>query len=440
MNNLSFRTLLVCLPVILLASCSTPKVIIEKKPPAPEATVPVSENGVYNVRAFVAAGDGKTKDTVAFQKALDACAAAGGGTVSVSNGLYVIGSIVIGTNTTLRLEGKASLMGSPDIEDYPLIQVRWEGEFRQGHRALIYAENTAHVGIVGKGFIYGPPISVSHLRDPRGPALIEVSGCDDVTLDGFTTLYQQLWSIHPVLCKNLVARNLTIRTVNANGDGIDIDSCSGVLIEKCNIDTGDDAISLKSGRGLSAAQLARPTENVTIRDCTLASSVYAALGIGTELSGGIRNVRLENCTISGRQNAIYLKSRDGRGGYIENLTGENLIVQNSPTFIGIDFIKKGIQASDPVPGDVEKWTAMRNVTFNNISVHNIADLVLGTAVPPQRPVENLTLTNIKGDCAHGIRLANMTNVVLSGIDVTGYSGELITKSNVTGTGLDATQP
>jgi len=259
MKNLSFRMLAACLPIFLLASCSTPRVVIEHAPMTNSvAAMPMAVDGVCDVRAFGATGDGKTKDTASFQKALDACAAAGGGTVYVTNGVYVIGSIVMGTNTTLRLEARAYLMGSPDVEDYPLIRVRWEGEFRQGHRALIYAENTAHVTITGRGFIYGPPISVSHLRDPRGPALIEIANSDDVTLDGFTTLYQQLWSIHPVLCKNLVARNLTIRTVNANGDGLDIDSCSGVLIEKCNIDTGDDAISLKSGRGMSAANLADP--------------------------------------------------------------------------------------------------------------------------------------------------------------------------------------
>jgi ketosteroid isomerase-like protein len=138
-------------------------------------------------------------------------------------------------------------VGSPDIEDYPLVRVRWEGEYAQGHRALISAERADHIAIKGRGYIYGPPLSVSRLRNPRGPALIELSECKDVTLEGFTTQYQQLWSIHSVLCQKLVASNLTIRSVSFNGDGIDIDSCQDVLIEHCNIDTGDDAIALKSG-------------------------------------------------------------------------------------------------------------------------------------------------------------------------------------------------
>ncbi len=391
--------------------------------------------GQFDVRAFGATGDGKTKDTAAFQKALDACQAAGGGTVSVPDGYYLIGSIVIGENTTLQLDGRANLIGSPDLADYPLVQVRWEGEFAEGHRALISADKAGHISLSGRGSIFGPPVSLSHLRDPRGPALIEFSACHDVTLDGFATQYQQLWSVHLVLCKNIVARNLIIRTINFNGDGLDIDSCSDVLIEKCNVDTGDDAVVLKSGRGTAAEKLARPTENVVIRDSTLVSSIYAGLAIGTELSGGIRNVRVENCIISGRQNGIFLKSRDGRGGFIENVTGENLVVQNSPTFIGINLLNKGIQASDPVAGNTEQWTRMSNIRFSHIQVRNVVDLVMAQSVPVARPVDSLTLTDIQGTCSRALTLANMTNVMLARINLTGCQGAFLTQTNVQGTGL-----
>jgi polygalacturonase len=397
--------------------------------------VTAEAKGRFDVRTFGATGDGKTKDTAAFQKALDACKAAGGGTVSVASGYYLIGSIVIGDNTTLQLDGRANLIGSPDLADYPLGQVRWEGEFAEGHRALISAEKAQHIGITGRGAIFGPPITLSRLRDPRGPSLIEFSECQDVVLDGFSTQYQQLWSIHLVLCKDVTARNLTIRTLNFNGDGLDIDSCSNVLIEKCNVDTGDDAVVLKSGRGAAAEKLARPTENVVIRDSTLVSSIYAGLAIGTELSGGIRNVRVENCIISGRQNAIFLKSREGRGGFIENVTGKNLMVQNSPTFICINLLNKGIQASDPIEGHAEQWTRMTNIRFTQIQVRNVTDLVMAQNIPAARPLDGLTLMDIQGTCSRGLTLANMTNVMLARINVTGYQGEFLTQTNVHGTGL-----
>ena len=393
--------------------------------------------GQFEVRAFGATGDGKTKDTAAFQKALDACKAAGGGTVLVTNGAYLIGSVVIGGNTTLQLDAHANLTGSPDVADYPLVRVRWEGEFAQGHRALISAEKADHITITGGGTITGTASGLSRLRNPRGPALLEFSECTNVTLENFSTQYQQLWSIHPLLCRKFTARNLTIRSSGSNGDGIDVDSCADVLIEHCDINSGDDAISLKSGRGAAAVALARPTQDVVIKDCKLVSSQFAGIGIGTELSGGIRNVLVENCTITGHQNAIFLKSRDGRGGFIENFAGENLIVQNSPTLLAINLLNKGIQASDPVTGDVDKWTLMNNIRFSHVQVTNITDLVLAQNIPSARPVVGLTLADIQGTCSRALVLANMTNVTLARINVTGYQGAFLTQTNVQGTGLSA---
>ena len=261
----------------------------------PPATAPAASLS-FNVRDSGATGDGRTKDTATLQKALDACVAAGGGTVVVPAGVYLTGSIVLGPNTTLRLEPQANLVGSPDVEDYPLVRVRWEGEYVSGHRALLAAEKADHLTIQGRGAIFGPPLSLSRPRNPRGPAVIELAESDHVLLEGFSTQYQQLWSIHLLLCRGLTVRNLVVRSINYNGDGIDVDSCQDVLIDRCDINTGDDAIALKSGRGLEAARLGRPTENVVIRDCTLVSSIFAGIGFGTEMSGGIRHVRLERNT------------------------------------------------------------------------------------------------------------------------------------------------
>ncbi len=394
-----------------------------------------AEKPSLNVTDFGAKGDGLTKDTAAIQKALDTCGQNGGGTVFVPEGVYLTGSLILQANTTLQLAPRGFLLGSPDIADYPVVNVRWEGEFREGHRALLSASNAANVTITGGG-IFGPPLPLGKLRNPRGPVVIELTGCTNAILENFTTQYQQLWSIHLLFCNNLTARGLTIRTVNANGDGIDVDSCDGVLIERCDINTGDDAISLKSGRGLAAQNLSRPTQNVVIKDCRLQSSIYAAIGLGTEMSGGVRNVKIQNSILSGRQNAIFIKSRDGRGGYMENISGENLTILKSPTFIGIDLIKKGIQATDPVPGDVEKWPLVQNISFKNIHVQDVAELIAGTNVPAARMIVGFSLANISGTCSRAIALANMTNVNLSKITVTGFAGALVSASNVHGTGLD----
>ena len=152
----------------------------------------VNHPASLDVRSFLAKGDGVTKDTAAFQAALDYCAAKGGGTVTVPGGVYLIGSIVIHPNTTLRLETRANLIGSPDIADYPLVRIRWEGEFRQGHRALISSEKADNVSITGPGSIFGPSLNLSRLRNPRGPALIELANGTNVTLSGFTYHLQEL--------------------------------------------------------------------------------------------------------------------------------------------------------------------------------------------------------------------------------------------------------
>lgn len=387
---------------------------------------------VFNIREFGAKGDGVAKDTAAVQAALDACAAAGGGTVLVPAGNYLIGSVRMGGRTRLEMERNANFSGSADVADYPLERVRWEGEFVSGHRALISATNAADIAITGPGAVFGPPLVVSRLRNPRGPALMEFMGCTNVLLERFTTQYQQLWSIHPVLCSHFTARGLAIHSVNFNGDGIDVDSCSDVLIEGCSIDTGDDAVSLKSGRGLAAVQLGRPTERVVIRDCTLASSIFAGLGIGTEMSGGVRDVRLENCIIAGRKNGILIKSREGRGGFIENIAGSNLTVISSPNFLVFDLLKRGIQATDPVTNAVEKWPLVRNIRFTDVRVAGVRDLVRAVNVPAERPVDGLVLSNITGTCQRAIMLNNVQHASIADVRVTGFAGELVTTNAAAG--------
>jgi polygalacturonase len=193
----------------------------------------------FNVRAFGAAGNGTTRDTAAFQKALDACAAAGGGMVVVPAGNYLIGSIELKSHTILLLQPGANLLGSPDLADYPIIKVRWEGKWIDGHRALIFAHDADRIAVVGPGKISGNP-ALGGRQMPRRPVIIEPINCTNVQFKGFTTEHHSMWSIHPTYCENVIAENLTIRSTGGNGDGIDVDSCRHVRIENCDIATGDD--------------------------------------------------------------------------------------------------------------------------------------------------------------------------------------------------------
>ncbi len=387
-----------------------------------------------DVRAFGAVGSGTNKDTAAFQQALDACAAAGGGEVLVPSGRYLIGSIELKSNTTLRLAKDAVLAGSPDLEDYPVVKVRWEGRWIDGHRALIYATNASGIGLVGPGRIAGNP-ALGGRQMPRRPVLIEPIQCTGVRLEDFSTEHRSMWSIHPTYCEDVTAKNLTLRSTGGNGDGIDVDSCRRVRIESCDISTGDDCIAIKSGRGMEGYRAARPTEDVLISRCTLADSIFACIAIGSETSGGIRNVRIEHCTFTRAASyAIYIKSRPGRGAFIEDISAQDLDVSTAPGgFLRINLLNSGIQDPEPVPGD-EGIPAAKHFRFSDVKV-NCGTLVNATAISPVKPLDGLSIVNVTGTCTNGVSLANIVRAELRDIRVSGYGGAFLTTTNVQGAGL-----
>lgn len=392
-----------------------------------------------NVRDFGAKGDANTNDTAAFQTALDRCAALGGGQVLVPAGDYLTGSVQLRSNTTLRLDAGATLRGTPSFDDYAVSQVRWEGKWIPGHVALIYAIDAQNVAIVGAGKIIGNPALAGRPRPGsplRHPALIEFIRCNGIHLEGFSTEYKSMWSVHPTSSENITIKNLTIRSTGGNGDGIDIDSCKHVTITGCDIATGDDCISLKSGRGAEAYAMLETTEDVHISNCTFADSIFACIGIGSETSGGIRDVWIKDCKFTGAKTyAIYIKSRRGRGAFIENVYADGLEVSNCiGGFLRLNMASSGIQDQEPVPGD-EGIPAARNWRFSNVVVHDVPKLVEATELDPRKPLDGLRLTNISGTCREGIFLANVRHAVLKNIHVTGFSGSLLNTYDVTGTGL-----
>jgi polygalacturonase/acetyl esterase/lipase len=385
---------------------------------------------LLNVRNFGAAGDGTNKDTVAFQKALDACAVSGGGEVLVPAGKYLIGSVQIGNGTILRLEKDSVVTGSPDPNDYPMLDIRWEGRWQPGRRALIYSANVDHTGIVGPGHIEGNP-AVAAPQNPRGAVVLESISCNDVHWEGFTVTQGGNWATHPTYCSDVVIKHVNI---NGGRDGIDIDSCKNVRIEGCDIDTGDDSISLKSGRGLNGARLGKATEDVLISKCTLNGRRFAAIGIGSETSGGIRNVRIEHCKLTSRTFGVYVKTCIGRAGVIENISANDLDVL-AGGFLRINLISSGNSntADDPLEG-LAGYPLGRNFRFSNIRVA-CTTLADASQISAGKPLEGLILKNITGTCTKGISLQNIKNTVLSGIKVTGYTGPLLATNDVRGTGL-----
>ena len=200
----------------------------------------------------------------------------------------------------------------------------------------------------------------------------------------------------------------------------------------------DDSISLKSGRGLDGARIGKPTEDVLITKCTLRGRHFACVGIGSETSGGIRNVRIEHCKLSSRTFGIYVKTRIGRAGVIENISGDDLDVIGGG-FLRINLISSGNSntADDPVEG-LAGYPLGKNFRFSDIRVActTLADV---SQISEEKPLEGLVLKNITGTCSKGISLQNVKSTVVRNIHVTGYQGAFLTLTNVEGSGLGATK-
>jgi len=398
---------------------------------------PAKPKAVLNVKDYGVVGDGKTKDTVALQLAIERCSALGGGEVVVPAGDYLTGALALRSNVTLRVEEGATLNGSPDMTDYPFAQVRWEGHWMKGYIAFISATDAENVSIVGKGKIIGSPAVKGRLERPSGyrlPALLEFINCKNVLVQDCYTQNFGMWSIHPTYTDNLTFKNVTVMS---GADGIDVDSCKHVTIDGCDFDTTDDCISLKSGRGIEGYTILRTTEDVRISNCTFKDKVWACIGIGSETSGGIRNVHVEKCKCLGAGTfAIYIKSRPGRGAFIEDIYMNDLEVSGAKNgFLRFNILNSGI-ADTPnlVPGD-EGIPTIKNFNFSNIKVTDVPVLVDGIGIHPNKPLDGFSLTNVTGTCGKGISLANIKNAKLSNIKVTGFEGPLLSTYNVTGTGL-----
>lgn len=389
-----------------------------------------------NIRDFGAAGDSKTDDTLSLQQTIDRCAFLGGGEVVVPAGDYSTGALVLRSNVTLRIEQDASLLGSAEMTAYPLTQVRWEGRWIKGYSAFLSAVDGENISILGPGKIVGSPAirgRVDRKTGLRLPALIEFTNCRNVRVENCSTSQAGMWSIHPTYCENISFRNLTIQS---GADGIDVDSCRHVIIDGCDFSTADDCISLKSGRGEEGYTINRPTEDVHISNCTFADSYFACIGIGSETSAGIRNVHIEHCKCTGaRTHAIYIKSRPGRGAFIEDIFVNDFDVTGAKQgFLRLNTLNSGKQDEFSVPGD-EGIPTVRNFQFSNIHVNDVPMLVAGLEIHPRKPLIGFSLTNVTGTCAKGIELAYVKNAVIRNVKVTGFSGPLLSIADVTGTGL-----
>ncbi|MBC7321419.1 glycoside hydrolase family 28 protein [bacterium] len=285
-----------------------------------------------NVRDFGALGNGLVKDTRAFKEAIIRCENQGGGTIYVPPGVYLIEPIHLKSNITLYLDSGAVLKFSQDLEDFPLVYTRWEGEEQEVYSPLIYGENAENISIIGFGTIDGQGTiwwqlhREKRLKYPR-PRTICFYKCKNITVDGVRIINSPSWTINPIGCINVTVHNVKIQNPyhSPNTDGINPESCKGVIISDCYIDVGDDCVTLKSGTEDCKEKI--PCEDIAITNCIMVHG-HGGVVIGSEMSGGVRNVVVSNCIFEGTDRGIRIKTRRGRGGVVEDIRVSNIIMKD----------------------------------------------------------------------------------------------------------------
>lgn len=346
---------------------------------------------LYDVRDFGAQGDGQTLCTPAIQAAVDKCSTAGGGMVYLPPGRFLSGTIYLKTGVTLHLDSGCTLLGSTNLKDYPPTVPAFRSYTdNYTDKSLIYGEKLERIALTGRGVIDGQGAAFKGPYKVR-PYTIRFIECRDVAVEGVTILNSPMWVQHYLACDDVRISGITVKShVNHNNDGIDIDSCHRVTITGCNVDSGDDAIVLKSTSD-------RLCKDVVVSGCVLRSTCNA-LKMGTESNGGFQNIVLTGCAIHDTRLAgVALEIVDG--GAMDRIVVSDL------TMVGVGapiFIRLGHRARPFKEGmDKPGVGSMKNITISNIEASGANPTGCAIAGLPEARIENVTLSNIRLSFAGG---------------------------------------
>lgn len=422
---------------------------------------------MINILEHGAVPDGKTNCTKAIQAAIDVTHANRGGTVLVPAGSFITGSLWMRSRVTLHLDAGATLLGSQDVSDFPEWTPKWEGPKANTRAALIGGEDLDDIAITGRGTIDGrgemwwkmlKEIETS-ARIIR-PRLIRLVNCRNVLIEGVTVTRSPSWTINPVACENVTVTKVTVKNPanSPNTDGINPDSCRNVHISDCHIDVGDDCITIKSGSEEEPRLEYKPCENITITNCTMIHG-HGGVVIGSEMTGGVKNVAISNCTFVGTDRGIRMKARRGRGGTtgaaIEDVRVSNIVMDGVLCPLAINlFYGCGAwgesKVTDKNPQPVTNATPrFRRLRFSNISARRAKYSAAWVMGLPEMWVEDIAFNDVSvyldptnteaGDsdmapdidklCRAGFFLKNVSNVQVNNVQVFDQVGPAVTVQN-----------
>jgi polygalacturonase len=400
--------------VRLLTVCSLPVSVAL----AATGSSPGQAEPVFNVREYGATGDGTTLDTVALQRALDACGAAGSGTVLLPPGTYLSQPLVMRTKTTLRLEKGAMLKATDDPADYA-----------RGRRGLynhfLTGDDLEDITIEGEGIIDGSGerwwIPAEEARQKQSgytlprPNLIVLTRVKNVVVRGVTIQNSPKFHFVPTECDDVLITDVTFLSPERapNTDAIDPSRCRNVTITKCLIDVGDDNVAVKSGHKVKGREFA--CEGLTITDCVIKHG--HGISIGSETVGGVKDVVVRNCSFEDTDNGIRIKSDRTRGGTIENVLYENITMRNVRGAITITSYYPNIPESDAARPITNTTPAYRNITIRNLTATSTkaAGVIVGL---PESPIENVRLENVKIEAEQtGLEIRNARGVKMVDVSI-----------------------
>ncbi|CDS92377.1 glycoside hydrolase family 28 protein [Sphingobacterium faecium] len=474
------------LAVIVLSGSS----VFAQAPQPPVVQTVSFRSDTINIVNHGAKGDGHFLNTTAINKAIEQSSLQGGGVVLVPSGLWLTGPIILKSNVNLHLKRDAILFFTDDFDQYKLIAANWEGQPAWRNQSPISGTDLTNIAITGSGVIDGngdawrmvkkskltdsqwknlvnsggvvdksnqiwypsekslagskdkkagvmtagtSSSDYEHIKDFLRPNLLVLTNCKKVLLEGVTIQNSPAWNLHPLLCEDLTLRRLLVRNpwYGQNGDGVDIESCKNVLIEDCTFDVGDDGICIKSGRDKSGRERGKPTENVLIRN----NVVYHAHGgfvIGSEMSGGAKNIWVQDCSFIGTDIGLRFKTKRGRGGTVENIFIENINMIDIPgEAILFDMY---YEAVDPVPMAGEKREKVKaekipvteeTPQFKNFHIKNVfvngAEKGIFFRGLPEMNIQDITIEKVTIQAKKGIDIIEASNIKLK--DITIFSKE-----------------
>ncbi len=412
------------------------------------------EAAEFNVRDFGARNDGSARASEAINAAIQAASRAGGGTVVIPAGRYVCGPVVLASNLVLRIEAGATL--EFPAERLPFTRGRHQGIEAMTPVPLIGGKDLDNVTITGRGVLTtsnadwmklmprspgsaaGP--NWAHLlrsleqKTPAAeeeyekaapelrPPFLQFMSCTNILVSGIRIVGSAMWPIHLLYSRNAVVSGVTVETYpGIHTGGIYIDSSTDVRIDGCLIDTGDDGIVLKSGKDADGLRVNRPTENVTITNCTVLRA-HGAVVLGSEIAGGIRNVAVSNISCKGTRIGIRIKSRRGRGGIIEDVRFENWTMED---------VGQGISVTNFYAMEGEKETAVESVSvrtpvFRDIAISHVtlrgARVAVNIDGLPEMPIDGLRIIDVVGNATAGLKASNTVGLELHDLRINATAG------------------